>query len=152
MSAETLVERAGGLVTITLNRPHRKNAINGQNWVDLEQALDASERARFCAVYAKRGMALDGGASWSLPRTIGLRRAKRMTMYGDEVNAAEALAWGLVNVVVPSDQLIGVADDWGAGFSPDRRLRSASSRGCWRRAPTRASWTRSRVRPAHSIL
>jgi 2-(1,2-epoxy-1,2-dihydrophenyl)acetyl-CoA isomerase len=36
-----------------------------------------------------------------------------MTMFGDEVNAAEALAWGLVNDVVPSDQLIGVAEAWG---------------------------------------
>ena len=64
-------------------------------------------------VFVKRGLALDGGASWSLPRQIGLRRAKQMTFFGDPVEAAQAYDWGLVNEVVPPEQLLETAKAWG---------------------------------------
>lgn len=73
----------------------------------------ASDRARFCEVFIKRGLALDGGTSWSLPRVIGLRRAKRMAFFGDMLSAQEALEFGLVNELVPADQLDTLADAWG---------------------------------------
>ncbi|MEX5708583.1 enoyl-CoA hydratase-related protein [Parafrankia sp. FMc6] len=73
----------------------------------------ASDRARFCEVFARRGLSLDGGTSWSLPRQIGLRRAKQMALFGDWVSAPDALAWGLVNEVVPADELPKVAAAWG---------------------------------------
>ncbi|MEX5711451.1 enoyl-CoA hydratase-related protein [Parafrankia sp. FMc6] len=199
----TLVERDGGLVTVTFNRPAKKNALNGANWADLDRVLTevagnpadqallltgaggnfssgadltgssdgaargpagagaqrmvlhemravgdivnrlhrlpkptiaavdgiavgislglvlacdlvvASDRARFCEVFAKRGLSIDGGTSWSLPRQIGLRRAKQMALFGDWVGARDALAWGLVNEVVPADELPKVATAWG---------------------------------------
>jgi 2-(1,2-epoxy-1,2-dihydrophenyl)acetyl-CoA isomerase len=73
----------------------------------------ASEGARFTEVFVKRGLALDGGSSWSLPRQIGLRRAKQMTFFGDEVDARTALAWGLANEVVPAHELGETALAWG---------------------------------------
>ncbi|WP_026343862.1 enoyl-CoA hydratase/isomerase family protein [Nocardia sp. BMG111209] len=72
----------------------------------------ASDRARFCEVFVKRGLALDGGTSWTLPRQVGQRRAKQIAMLGDEFGADRALEWGLINEVVPADELPKVARDW----------------------------------------
>lgn len=204
MNSETLVERKDGLVTVTFNRPDKKNAINAENWQALDAVLQemtnnphdrallitgaggnfsagadlsgglssgnsnkssltgrerqlvlwemrtigetvnrlhrlpkptmaavdgvcigvglgialacdlivASDRARFCQIFVKRGLALDGGTSWSLPRQIGLRRAKQMALFGDMVDATTALEWGLVNEVVPAEELMDLAGSW----------------------------------------
>jgi 2-(1,2-epoxy-1,2-dihydrophenyl)acetyl-CoA isomerase len=73
----------------------------------------ASDRARFTEIFVKRGLALDGGASWSLPRQIGLRRAKQLAYFGDPLDAQTAFEWGLVNEVVPSERLHETALEWG---------------------------------------
>jgi 2-(1,2-epoxy-1,2-dihydrophenyl)acetyl-CoA isomerase len=198
-SDATIVERDGGLVIVTFNRPQKKNALNTTNWHDLDEVLGevetdpadralvltgaggnfssgadltggdalgltghglqpivhemravgriisrlqklpkptvaavdghavgvalglalacdlivASTRARFTEVFVKRGLALDGGSSYSLPRQIGTRRAKQMTFFGDPVDAPTALQWGLVNEVVPPEQLLETATAWG---------------------------------------
>ena len=209
--SDTLVERSDGLVTVTFNRPHRKNALNAANWADLDAVLRevarnprdrallltgadgnfsagadlsggagdgaagksgltgqeqqavvhemrvvgeiarqlhrlpkptlavvdgvavgvalglalacdliiASDRARFSAIFIRRGLALDGGNSWTLPRAVGLRRAKQMAFFGDMVSAADALTWGLINEVVPADELSKTGREWG------RRLAAA---------------------------
>lgn len=195
----TLVERSDGLVTVTFNRPEKRNALTAQNWLDLDTVLTeletdpgaralvltgaagdfssgadlsdensvglsghgrqlvlnemrivggivtrlqhlpkptiaavdgvavgvalglalacdlvvASDRARFSEVFVKRGLALDGGTSWTLPRLVGLRRAKQMTFFGDDLSAAKAVEWGLVNEVVAPEELATVAQDWG---------------------------------------
>lgn len=72
----------------------------------------ASERARFCEIFPKRGLALDGGTSWSLPRIVGLRRAKQLAFFGDHLSAQDALAFGLVNEVVPNEKLDETAARW----------------------------------------
>jgi 2-(1,2-epoxy-1,2-dihydrophenyl)acetyl-CoA isomerase len=194
------VEREAGLVTITLNRPAKKNAIDSQTWIELDGALAdvaadpddraliltgaggnfsagadlsgsqtgqgltgrrlqpivqemrvvgdiilrlhrlpkptlakvdgvavgvglglvlacdlvlASERARFSEIFAKRGLALDGGNSWLLSRRVGLTRALELAYFGEMVNAQEAAAMGLVNRVVPVAELDALAEDWG---------------------------------------
>jgi len=73
----------------------------------------ATDRAHFTEVFVKRGLALDGGASWTLPRQVGLRRAKQMTFFGDAVDAATAYEWGLVNDIVPPNDLQTRALEWG---------------------------------------
>ena len=199
VSDKTIVERQDGLVVVTFNRPDKKNALNSQNWNDLDEVLVevesnpadralvltggggnfssgadlsggdpggltgrglqlivhemrvvgqiisrlqrlpkptvaavdghavgvalglalacdlliASDRARFTEVFVKRGLGIDGGASWSLPRQIGLRRAKQMTFFGDAIDATTAYEWGLVNEVVPSGELLETALAWG---------------------------------------
>lgn len=212
--SETLVERSDGLVTVTFNRPRKKNALNAASWADLDRVLRevaasprdrallltgagdtfsagadlssgaqsgddgaagtsgltgqerqgivhemrvvgeiarqlhrlpkptlavvdgaavgvalglalacdliiASDRARFSAIFVRRGLALDGGSSWSLPRAVGLRRAKQMAFFGDMVSAPDALAWGLINEVVPAGELQKTGLEWG------RRLAAA---------------------------
>lgn len=72
----------------------------------------ASEKARFFEIFAKRGLALDGGSSWLLPRSVGLHKAKELAFFGDEFSAAEAERIGLVNRTVPADELDGIVDEW----------------------------------------
>ena len=74
----------------------------------------ASDRSRFSAIFARRGLSLDGGGSWLLPRLIGLHRAKEVALFGDVLPAAEALRLGLVNRVVPVDELDALVADWSA--------------------------------------
>jgi enoyl-CoA hydratase/carnithine racemase len=64
-----------------------------------------SERARFSAIFAKRGLSLDFGTSWLLRQRIGIHKAKEITFTGRTFSASEALALGMVNAVVPTDQL-----------------------------------------------
>src|SRR3546814_7311288 len=64
-------------------------------------------------VFVKRGLALDGGTSWSVPRLVGPRRAKQMAFFGDTVDAATALDWGLINEVVTPEELPAPAREWG---------------------------------------
>jgi 2-(1,2-epoxy-1,2-dihydrophenyl)acetyl-CoA isomerase len=201
--SQTLVDRADGVVTVTFNRPEKKNALNAQSWMDLDQVLReiagdprdralvltgagecfsagadlsgqggqsgqgglaggapqailhemrkvndiirrlqdlpkptlavvdgvavgvalglamacdlilASDRAQFIEVFVKRGLALDGGSSWTLPRAVGLRRAKQMAFFGDRLGAQQALEWGLVNEVLPAAELAKVGAEWG---------------------------------------
>ena len=199
MGQATMVEREGGLVTVTLNRPQRKNAISTAMWNELDAivtemavtpgdralvlkgaegnfsagadlsgeesngltghgpqlvlhemrivggiigrlkalpiptvaAVDgvavgvalgialacdlviATDRARFMEVFVKRGLALDGGTSWTLPRLVGPRRAKQMAFFGETVDAATALEWGLINEVVAPEDLDATAAEWG---------------------------------------
>ena len=199
MGQATIVEREGGLVTVTLNRPQRKNAISTAMWNELDAivselavtpgdralvlkgaegnfsagadlsgeesngltghgpqlvlhemrivggiiarlkglpiptvaAVDgvavgvalgialacdlviATDRARFMEVFVKRGLALDGGTSWTLPRLVGPRRAKQMAFFGETVDAATALEWGLINEVVAPEELDATAAAWG---------------------------------------
>lgn len=194
------VERRDGLVTLTLDRPAKKNAIDAQMWSELDRALGeiardpndraliltgaggnfsagadlsgnpsgkgltggplqpivqemrqmgdivlrlqriakptlavvdgvcvgvslglalacdlvlASDRARFSEIFAKRGLALDGGNSWLLPRRIGLHKAKELVFFADMLDAKEAESIGLVNKVVPAGELDAMAEEWG---------------------------------------
>jgi 2-(1,2-epoxy-1,2-dihydrophenyl)acetyl-CoA isomerase len=195
MEMETIdVTRSGdGVVTITLNRPEKKNAINATMWVELlatfreitsrddDRAvvitgaggafcsgadlsgrgdgpqrhqwhamnhvaevclalhripqptiakvggvaagagcnvalgcdlIVASDEARFSEIFARRGLSIDFGGSWLLPRLVGLHRAKELALFADIISAKEAEAMGLVNRVVPAGELDAFVDDW----------------------------------------
>lgn len=198
MDLETLtVERDGGVVTVSLNRPAKKNAISGRMWDELlatfadvadrsedrvmvltgcgdafcsgadltdpnqfgaepppqlvamrhvaDVALElhripkptiakvngvaagagcnmafgcdlivASDGARFSEIFARRGMSIDFGGSWLLPRLIGLHKAKELAFFADIISAEEAMRIGLVNKVVPAAELDSVVADWAA--------------------------------------
>jgi enoyl-CoA hydratase/carnithine racemase len=189
---EILVDRNDGLVTVTLNRPDRLNAITNEMWVELarvfrevshrkedralvitgagtafcsgadlsgvgspdrsalehmrmigEAALAlhrtpkptvaridgiaagaglnlalgcdlivASDRSRFSEIFARRGLSVDFGGSWLLPRLIGLHKAKELVLLADVLSASEAAAMGLVNRVVTPDQLDAAVTEW----------------------------------------
>jgi len=65
----------------------------------------AAEGTRFNLAYINLGTSCDVGASWALPRLVGLRRALEIALLGDTYNAAEAERLGLVNRVVPAADL-----------------------------------------------
>jgi 2-(1,2-epoxy-1,2-dihydrophenyl)acetyl-CoA isomerase len=74
----------------------------------------AAEGARFIEVFARRGLVPDGGGAWLLPRLVGLQKAKELMFFGDDLPATEAERLGLVNRVVPADELDKVAGEWAA--------------------------------------
>jgi 2-(1,2-epoxy-1,2-dihydrophenyl)acetyl-CoA isomerase len=194
---ETLiVDRSDGVVTVTMNRPERKNAANGKMLVELRAIFEevennpddramvltgaggafcsgadlsdpsgpasdptrsglsrmrrlgdvalalhhiskptvakvdgfavgaglslalgcdlivCSDRAKLSMIFSKRGLALDNGASWLLPRLVGMARAKEIALFGGMWSGEEALTMGLVNRVLPVDEIDGFVDDW----------------------------------------
>ena len=72
----------------------------------------ADDTARFSEIFARRGLSVDFGGSFLLPRRIGLHRAKEMALLADILDAREAEAIGLVNRVVPSADLDAFVADW----------------------------------------
>jgi len=194
---ETLqIERADGVVTVTFDRPEKKNAVNGVMWRELLETAQeiratsadrcvvltgaggafcsgadlsddsntgvathqlarmqhintvvqafhdlpqptiakvtgvaagigmnlalgcdlviASEEARFSEIFVKRGLSVDGAGSWILPRLVGLHKAKELCLFGDIIDAPEALALGIVNRVVPAGDVDKLVDEWAA--------------------------------------
>ena len=67
----------------------------------------ASEKARFSEIFAKRGLSVDFGGSFLLPRIVGLQKAKELVLLADVISAEDANRMGLVNYVVPVDELDG---------------------------------------------
>ncbi len=65
----------------------------------------AAASAHFTVAYSAIGLTPDGGASWLLPRLIGLRRAQEMVLTNRRVSADEAAAIGLVTRMVPDETL-----------------------------------------------
>lgn len=59
----------------------------------------ASPTARFSQIFARRGLSLDFGGSWLLPRLVGLQQAKRLVLLAETIGAAEARELGLVTWV-----------------------------------------------------
>jgi enoyl-CoA hydratase/carnithine racemase len=186
-----LLDRTGGVVTVTMNRPLMKNAANMVMWQELDECLRevtrraedrvlvltgaggafcsgadltslgstehplslmrqvgdvalalhrvpkptiakvngiaagagcnmalgcdlivASDEALFSEIFARRGLSIDFGGSWLLPRLVGLHRAKELALLADMITAKEALELGLVNRVVPAVELDDFVDDW----------------------------------------
>ncbi len=68
--------------------------------------LIASDRASFADTHARVGLMPGWGLSVLLPQAVGVRRARQMSITGNYVDAATALAWGLVNEVVEHDRLL----------------------------------------------
>jgi enoyl-CoA hydratase/carnithine racemase len=178
-----LAEDRDGVRTLTLNRPHRKNAINPELWISLRDALTAAADDRdvralvitgaggafcsgadisapddnhpayklrrltdvalalhelpvptiakvtgvavgagwnlalgcdlvvatpessFCQIFSKRGLSLDLGGSWLLPKLVGLQQAKRLTLLAETIDAEEAQALNLVTWVVSGQEI-----------------------------------------------
>jgi len=71
--------------------------------------LVASERATFGDTHARVGVTPGGGMSVFLPQTVGLRKAKEMSLTGNFIDAREALELRLVNHVVAHDDLLPTA-------------------------------------------
>jgi 2-(1,2-epoxy-1,2-dihydrophenyl)acetyl-CoA isomerase len=208
--AVLLTADAGGVRTITLNRPHRKNAIDAALWAALRDALvaagtDAGVRAvvltgaggafcsgadisgrpggpdgahpaallrtvsevalllhelpvptiakvtgvavgagwnlalgcdlvvavpeaRFSQIFARRGLSVDCGGSWLLPRLAGLQQAKRLALLAEMIDAEEARALNLVTWVVPAGEIDAFVAGLGARLAAGPPVALAQTR------------------------
>ena len=72
----------------------------------------ASAAARFTEIFARRGLSVDFGGTWLLPRLVGLHAAKQTAFFGDILSASEAADLGLVNELVPAGELDATVADW----------------------------------------
>lgn len=66
----------------------------------------ATHDARFSEIFAKRGLTVDFGGTWLLPRLVGLQRAKELALSARIVHADEAVSIGLCLELVPKDALL----------------------------------------------
>jgi enoyl-CoA hydratase len=96
--------------------PHTTPIIGAVNGVaitggfELALACDflvASDRARFADTHARVGVMPGWGLTVLLPEAVGVRRARELSVTGNHLDAPTALVWGLVNHVVPHDELLG---------------------------------------------
>jgi 2-(1,2-epoxy-1,2-dihydrophenyl)acetyl-CoA isomerase len=72
----------------------------------------ASSSARLIEIFVKRGLAVDSAGGWLLPRLIGLSKAKELVFFGDPISAEDAHAAGLINKVVPPEELEPATRAW----------------------------------------
>lgn len=72
----------------------------------------AAESARFIEIFVKRGLAVDSGGGWLLPRLVGLAKAKELIFFGEPLGAPDAASIGLINKVVPDADLAGATKEW----------------------------------------
>jgi enoyl-CoA hydratase len=116
-------------------------AINGgatAGGLDLALACDiriASSRAKMGETYVKLGLAGGNGGTWFLPRLVGSGMAAELALTGDVVDAARALEIGLVNSVVPPEELLDAAVALAAKLAsrPRRAIEATKQalRGAW---------------------
>ncbi len=71
----------------------------------------ATADARFWAPFSSRGFTPDSGATWLLPRLVGVVRARELLMLGRELTGAEAVTWGLIYRTARTEDLDRVAGE-----------------------------------------
>ncbi len=65
----------------------------------------ATEDSRFWLPFVKRGFTPDSGATWLVPRLVGVARAKELLLLGHDVSGADAADWGMIHRAVPDEEL-----------------------------------------------
>jgi 2-(1,2-epoxy-1,2-dihydrophenyl)acetyl-CoA isomerase len=94
----------------------------------------AAESARFIEAFARIGLVPDTGSTWLLPRLVGYARAAEMVFTADPVDAATAERVGLVNRVVPDDQLMAEANALAARLAQSAPIALALAKRALNRA------------------
>jgi 2-(1,2-epoxy-1,2-dihydrophenyl)acetyl-CoA isomerase len=84
---------------------HGAVAGGGLGYVYAADLVVAADDTEFVTAFARIGLSGDGGGTWHLPRLIGPRRAAAAYLRNTPITAAEALDWGLINEIVPADEL-----------------------------------------------
>jgi enoyl-CoA hydratase/carnithine racemase len=103
-------------IVLALNRVEKPviaavNGVAAGGGVNLALACDiriASEKARFGQVFTRRGVHPDWGGIYFLPRLVGYAKACELIFSGDVIDAQEAFALGMVNKLVPHEELMEV--------------------------------------------
>jgi enoyl-CoA hydratase/carnithine racemase len=96
----------------------------------------ASETAKMAPGFAKRGILPESGGTWLLPRIVGYARAAEIAFTGHTLSAIECLELGLVNSVVPADQLKSAANSLAADIAANAPLAVRAIKRMMRAAET----------------
>ena len=114
----TVAEHYNPLVTRLAALPYPTiAALNGTAagaGLGLACALDlrvGAAGSRYTTAFAGIGLTADSGLSWSLPRLVGLGRATALLLLAEPFTAEQALEMGLLNIVVPAEQVLEVATE-----------------------------------------
>jgi 2-(1,2-epoxy-1,2-dihydrophenyl)acetyl-CoA isomerase len=117
-SRKTILQLVGSLILgfEKINKPiiAAINGIAAGVGLTITLACDlriASANARFSAIWVKRGLIADGGATFLLPFIVGMEKALELTFTGDIIDAKEAERIRLVSRVVPPEELMTRAKD-----------------------------------------
>jgi 2-(1,2-epoxy-1,2-dihydrophenyl)acetyl-CoA isomerase len=114
---------------------HGAVAGGGLGFVYAADLVIAAEDTKFVTAFAALGLSGDGGGTWHLPRLIGPRRAAEAYLRNRPIDAPEALQWGLINEIVPAENLRSRTE------AVARELATGPTRGFARmRALLRDSW------------
>jgi enoyl-CoA hydratase/carnithine racemase len=116
--------------TVTLHRIDTPVlcAINGAAagyGVDLALGCDIrliGDRAKLLPGFARRGIIPESGGTWYLPRLVGWAKACEIAFLAEDISPQRALELGLVNKVVPQDQLMAEAESWAAKIAANAPL------------------------------
>ena len=88
----------------------------------------ATPESTFSQIFARRGLSLDFGGSWLLPKLVGLQQAKRLALLAEMIDAEEARALNLVTWVVPEPQIDAFVTDLGARLTAGPPIALAQSK------------------------
>src|SRR2546428_509257 len=99
-----------GLPKPIIARVHGPAVGVGCNYALACDILIASDQAKLGQVFVKIGLMPDGGSTYFLPRTVGYAKAFELMATGDIITAGDALALGLINRVVPLEELDSTVD------------------------------------------
>jgi 2-(1,2-epoxy-1,2-dihydrophenyl)acetyl-CoA isomerase len=96
----------------------------------------AAADARFVLAFGRIGLVPDSGATWFLPRLVGAARAAEMAIIGDPLSAEDALRFGLVSRVVPTEVLLTEARAMADRIAAGAPLAMALTKGAFEHAET----------------
>jgi 2-(1,2-epoxy-1,2-dihydrophenyl)acetyl-CoA isomerase len=99
------VSRLSGMAKPVITAIHGPAAGAGMALAAVGDIALATPNAHFTMAYSRIGLSPDAGATWLLPRLIGLRRAQELALTNRRISADEAAAMGLITRVVPADAL-----------------------------------------------
>ena len=88
----------------------------------------ATPDSRFCQIFSKRGLSVDLGGSWLLPKLVGLQQAKRLVLLADMIDAEEARSLGLVTWIKAADEIDAFVSDLAARIAAGPPVALAQSK------------------------
>ena len=88
----------------------------------------ATPESRFSQIFARRGLSLDFGGSWLLPKLVGLQQAKRLALLAEMIDAEEARSLSLVTWVVPEAEIDAFVTDLGARLTAGPPIANAQNK------------------------
>jgi 2-(1,2-epoxy-1,2-dihydrophenyl)acetyl-CoA isomerase len=94
----------------------------------------ATESSSFWEPFLERGFSPDSGATWLLPRLVGVARAKELLVLGRKLSGRDAAEWGLIHRAVPEEELDGVVDELVARLADGPTVAIGLTKRCIHRA------------------